>query len=167
MLHCNHDYDVEHYEFKTGEAAENRANSFCASGSSDYSLGQIPGSDHSIATFFAEISGKIYALSLMITLAGRGYVRQKLSEVNIGRMSSGGTGPSRSAQIDPITTRARSVRYQHDRAMSGGVVAVQLDDFTSRTNPVVAGEAVGDHNDSDGEAAPSQYSKTDDTKFRI
>lgn len=59
MLHCNHDYDVEHYEFKTGEAAESRANSFCASGSSDYSLGQIPGSDHSIATFFAEISGQL------------------------------------------------------------------------------------------------------------
>lgn len=49
--------------------------------------------------------------------------------------------------------------------MSGGVVAVQLDDFTSRTNPVVAGEAVGDHNDSDGEAAPSQYSKVSNSEI--
>ncbi|KAH7338200.1 hypothetical protein B0J17DRAFT_415079 [Rhizoctonia solani] len=72
----------------------------------------IPESDHGVATFLTDLSGKVYALSLMITLAGRGYVRQKLSEVNIGRMSSGGTGPNRSMRNEFVVPRTRSVRYQ-------------------------------------------------------
>ncbi|CAE7191851.1 unnamed protein product [Rhizoctonia solani] len=118
----------------------------------------ISESDHGVATFLADLSGKIYALSLMITLAGRGYVRQKLSEVNIGRMSSGGTAPNRSVHNDFAGTRTRSVRYQQDQVLSGGVVTVQLDDLTSNTNRAT-GDGQGDNNESDGEAAPSQYSK--------
>ncbi|CAE6534985.1 unnamed protein product [Rhizoctonia solani] len=126
----------------------------------------IPDSDHGVATFLMDLSGKIYALSLMITLAGRGFVRQKLSEVNIGRMSSGGAGPSRSIHNDFAASRTRSVRYQPDQVLSGGVVTVQLEDLASSTNRV-GGEVTGDSNESDGEAAPSQYSKGGDTKFHL
>ncbi|CUA71227.1 hypothetical protein RSOLAG22IIIB_04531 [Rhizoctonia solani] len=126
----------------------------------------IPSSDHEVATFLADLSGKIYALSLMITLAGRGYVRQKLSEVNIGRMSSGGTAPHRSMRNEFAATRTRSVRYQQDQVLSGGVVTVQLDDLATSTNRAT-GDGIGDNNESDGEAAPSQYSKGDDAKFQL
>ncbi|CAE6512523.1 unnamed protein product [Rhizoctonia solani] len=126
----------------------------------------IPSSDHEVATFLADLSGKIYALSLMITLAGRGYVRQKLSEVNIGRMSSGDTAPHRSMRNEFAATRTRSVRYQRDRVLSGGVVTVQLDDLATSTNRAT-GDGIGDNNESDGEAAPSQYSKGDDAKFQL
>ncbi|CAE6450325.1 unnamed protein product [Rhizoctonia solani] len=126
----------------------------------------IPDSEHEVATLLADLSGKIYALSLMITLAGRGYVRQKLSEVNIGRISSGGTAPHRSVHNDFAAIRARSVRYQQDQVLSSEIVTVQLEELAPGTNRV-AGESVGDNNESDGEAAPSQYSKGDDTKFHL
>ncbi|CEL53544.1 hypothetical protein RSOLAG1IB_06399 [Rhizoctonia solani AG-1 IB] len=125
----------------------------------------IPNSDHGVATFLTDLSGKIYALSLMITLTGRGYVRQKLSEVNIGRLSSGGTAPTRNVRNEFAATRALSVRYQ-DQNLSGGVVTVQLDDLGSSTNRVTR-DTTGDNNESDGEAAPSQYSKGDETKFHV
>ncbi|CAE6438956.1 unnamed protein product [Rhizoctonia solani] len=125
----------------------------------------VPNSDHGAATFLTDLSGKIYALSLMITLTGRGYVRQKLSEVNIGRMSSGGTGPTRSVHNEFAATRTRSVRYQ-DQILSGGVVTVQLNDLGPGTNRITR-DITGDNNESDGEAAPSQDSKRDDTKFHL
>ncbi|CAE6418536.1 unnamed protein product [Rhizoctonia solani] len=126
----------------------------------------ISESEHGVATFLTDLSGKIYALSLMITLAGRGYVRQKLSEVNIGRMSSGGTGPIRTMRDEFAVPRTRSVRYQQDQVLSGEVVTVQLDDLALGRSRVAA-EVVGDNNESDGEAAPSQCSKGGDVKFQL
>ncbi|CAE6462700.1 unnamed protein product [Rhizoctonia solani] len=123
----------------------------------------VPGSDHGVATLLTDLSGKIYALSLMVTLTGRGYVRQKLSEVNIGRMSSGGTGPTRSGHNEFAAIRTRSVRYQN-QMLSGEVVTVQLDDLGTSTNRFTR---EGDNHESDGEAAPSQDDKVDDTKLHL
>ncbi|KAG9125282.1 hypothetical protein FRC07_008255, partial [Ceratobasidium sp. 392] len=49
----------------------------------------VPDNGHTWATFFTDLSGKVYALSLMITLTGRGCVRRKFSNANVGRVSSG------------------------------------------------------------------------------
>ncbi|KAJ1305249.1 hypothetical protein OPQ81_000277 [Rhizoctonia solani] len=82
-------------------------------------------------------------------------------------MSSGGSGPRRSAHNDFAATRTRSVRYQ-DQVLSGGAITVQLEDLTSSTNRVGGtGDTVGDNNESDCEAAPSQYSKGGDAKFHL
>ncbi|ELU39785.1 glycoside hydrolase family 18 and carbohydrate-binding module family 5 protein [Rhizoctonia solani AG-1 IA] len=103
--------------------------------------GYLVGSDHGVATLLTDLSG---------------YVRQKLSEVNIGRMSSGGTGPTRSGHNEFAAIRTRSVRYQN-QMLSGEVVTVQLDDLGTSTNRFTR---EGDNHESDGEAAPSQDDKS-------
>ncbi|KAG8682167.1 hypothetical protein FRC08_015147 [Ceratobasidium sp. 394] len=87
----------------------------------------------------------------MVTLAGRGYIRQKLSEANVGRASSGASatrGITHSAHVfrDPTGQAPNEGAPQ-------GAVSVQLDDLARV-------KAMTNQNDSDGELDGSR-SKVD------
>ncbi|KAG8691812.1 hypothetical protein FRC09_011523, partial [Ceratobasidium sp. 395] len=89
--------------------------------------------DHSWATFFADLSGKVYALSLMITLAGRGYVRKKFSDVNVGRACSGESAVRRTAYSIDVFRDPTS--HEHDEGATQGSVPIQLNNLNHIKTP--------------------------------
>ncbi|KAG8779936.1 hypothetical protein FRC12_023685 [Ceratobasidium sp. 428] len=110
----------------------------------------VPGSDHGWATFFTNLSGKVYALSIMITLAGRGYVRQKLSDVNIGRACSSST-------TREINSSGQVFQHHTGRERANqGTVLIQLSHLARTKTPT---NNTTNQNDSDYEPEEPQRSK--------
>ncbi|KAG8766335.1 hypothetical protein FRC12_006946 [Ceratobasidium sp. 428] len=118
--------------------------------------------DHSWATFFADLSGKVYALSLMITLAGRGYVRKKFSDVNVGRACSGESAVRRTAYSIDVFRHPTS--HEHDEGATQGSVPIQLNNLNHIKTPA---NKAANQNESDCEFDESQRSKADAYKLRI